>query len=85
MPLDGWAGQRWQHLAEGVEAYREEWGVKPERLHERPNDPLQRQRWRASVREPVRTAQLLERQAERKLRRARGREHGHSDGVGRDL
>jgi hypothetical protein len=47
--------QRWTNMAGRIEAYREEWGVEPERLAERPRDLCQGRAWEAAVH----TAQLL--------------------------
>ncbi|MDP9070357.1 MAG: AAA family ATPase, partial [Actinomycetota bacterium] len=47
--------QRWMNTAGRIEAYREEWGVEPERLAERPRDLCQGRAWEAAVY----TAQLL--------------------------
>jgi hypothetical protein len=47
--------QRWTNMAGHIEAYREEWGVAPERLTERPRDLCQGRAWEAAVH----TAQLV--------------------------
>jgi hypothetical protein len=47
--------QRWTNMAGRIEAYREEWGVEPERLAERPRDLCQGRAWEAAVH----AAQLL--------------------------
>ncbi|HEV2069508.1 MAG TPA: AAA family ATPase, partial [Acidimicrobiales bacterium] len=47
--------QRWTNMAGHIEAYREEWGVAPERLTERPRDLSQGRAWEAAVH----TAQLV--------------------------
>ncbi len=47
--------QRWTNMAGRIEAYREEWGVAPERLTERPRDLCQGRAWEAAVH----TAQLV--------------------------
>ncbi|MBW3615867.1 MAG: AAA family ATPase [Actinobacteria bacterium] len=46
---------RWANMAGRIEAYREEWGVEPERLAERPRDLCQGRDWEAAVH----TAQLV--------------------------
>jgi hypothetical protein len=46
---------RWMAMAGHIEAYREEWGVEPQRLTERPRDLCQGQAWEAAVH----AAQLL--------------------------
>ena len=43
------AMERWVTSAGRIEAYREEWGVDPERLRERPMDRCQGQAWDADV------------------------------------
>jgi conjugative relaxase-like TrwC/TraI family protein len=40
----------WIKRASWIESYREEWGVEPERLRERPLDPCQGQEWDLAVR-----------------------------------
>jgi hypothetical protein len=40
---------RWAKLAGRVEAYREEWGIEPERLREPPVDGTQYRHWQAAV------------------------------------
>jgi hypothetical protein len=47
--------QRWTNMAGRIEAYREEWGVAPEELRERPLDVCQARDWEAAVH----TAQLV--------------------------
>ncbi len=47
--------QRWTAMAGHIEAYREEWGVEPQRLTERPRDLCQGRAWEAAVH----TAQLV--------------------------
>jgi hypothetical protein len=46
---------RWMAMAGHIEAYREEWGVEPQRLTERPRDLCQGRAWEAAVH----AAQLL--------------------------
>ncbi len=46
---DGDSLERWTTLAGHIEAYREEWGVEPERLTERPRELCQGQAWEAAV------------------------------------
>ena len=46
---------RWMAMARHIEAYREEWGVEPERLGERPRDLCQGRAWE----DAVHAAQLL--------------------------
>ncbi len=46
---EGDALERWTSLAGRIEAYREEWGVEPERLSERPRELCQGQAWEAAV------------------------------------
>jgi hypothetical protein len=46
---------RWMAMAGHMEAYREEWGVEPQRLTERPRDLCQGRAWEAAVH----AAQLL--------------------------
>jgi hypothetical protein len=41
--------QRWTNLAGRIEAYREEWGVEPDRLAERPLDRCQAQHWDTAI------------------------------------
>jgi hypothetical protein len=42
----------WVATASRIEAYREEWGILPESLGERPMDRLQAGHWDAAVRMP---------------------------------
>ncbi len=49
----------WIRAAARIEAYREKWGVEPQRLRERPLDACQEQGWKTAVR----TAELLARRA----------------------
>jgi hypothetical protein len=64
----------WTNTAARIEAYREEWGVQPERLRERPLDSCQGRAWD----EAVRTAAILARPPARNLDRGldRGMELG---------
>ncbi|HEV2811069.1 MAG TPA: hypothetical protein VGV93_11825, partial [Acidimicrobiales bacterium] len=56
MPTDNPAALlRWTNTAGRIEAYREEWGVEPELLTERPLDLCQGRAWEAAVH----TAQLV--------------------------
>jgi hypothetical protein len=41
--------QRWTNTAGRIEAYREEWGVAPEQLRERPLDACQAREWEVAV------------------------------------
>jgi hypothetical protein len=51
VPLgDPEAMERWVARAARIESYREEWGVEPEALRERPADRCQAQAWEADVR-----------------------------------
>jgi hypothetical protein len=49
--------QHWTNLAGRIEGYREEWGVEPDRLRERPLDRCQAQHWDTAIH----TAQVLAR------------------------
>jgi hypothetical protein len=50
VPLDDpEAMERWVSRAGRIESYREEWGVEPEELRERPVDLCQAQAWEADV------------------------------------
>jgi hypothetical protein len=50
VPTDNPASlQRWTNTAGRIEAYREEWGVAPEQLRERPLDVCQARDWEAAV------------------------------------
>ncbi len=42
-------GDRWTELAGRIEAYREEWGVEPSRLWERPRDHVRAREWDGSI------------------------------------
>jgi hypothetical protein len=61
-------------MAGRIESYREEWGVEPDRLRERPHDVVQEEAWEATVR----SAELLSRVATRAQERSldHGRELG---------
>jgi hypothetical protein len=48
-PEDASTSRRWTDLASRIEAYREEWGIEPSRLLERPLDQVQAREWDASV------------------------------------
>jgi len=49
------AHRQWARLAGQVEAYREEWGVQPHQLRQRPAEPVQQRSWDITVQ----TAELL--------------------------
>ena len=56
VPTDNPASlQRWTNTAGRIEAYREEWGVAPEELRERPLDACQAREWEVAVH----TSQML--------------------------
>ncbi|MGI8758399.1 MAG: hypothetical protein ACR2K0_03755, partial [Acidimicrobiales bacterium] len=48
-PSDTAASRRWTDFAGRIEAYREEWGVEPDQLRQRPLDQVQAREWDASV------------------------------------
>jgi hypothetical protein len=50
VPDDQPGRQRWATLAGRIEAYREEWGVDPDHLHETPRDGVQYRAWAVAVR-----------------------------------
>lgn len=56
----------WLSMAARIEAYREEWGVSPERLRERPGDACQEQAWDAAVH----TTEILARSQARSIERS---------------
>jgi hypothetical protein len=58
----------WTSRASRIEAYREEWGVQPGRLRERPLDTCQGRAWD----EAVRTAEMIARSSDRTLDRGLG-------------
>ncbi len=57
-------------MAGRMEAYREEWGVPPERLFQRPWDACQEQAWETAVHSATLLTRVATRAADRSL------EHG---------
>ena len=49
VPDDDAGRRRWATLAGRIEAYREEWGVDPDRLHDSPTDGVQYREWAVAV------------------------------------
>ena len=49
VPDDDAGRRRWATLAGRIEAYREEWGVEPDRLHDSPTDGVQYREWAVAV------------------------------------
>ncbi len=74
VPASAEAIRLWTSMAGRIESYREEWGVEPDRLRERPHDVVQEEAWEAAVR----SAELLSRVATRAQERSldHGRELG---------
>ncbi len=60
------ATRSWISSAARIESYREEWGVAPERLRERPGDDCQEQAWEVAVR----TTEILARSQARTVERS---------------
>lgn len=69
------ATRTWIKRASWIESYREEWGVEPEHLRERPLDACQNQEWDRSV-------HLAEALARPTLpTRSRSLDHGMEQGI----
>jgi hypothetical protein len=61
VPDDDTGRTRWTRAASRIEAYREQWDVDPQDLHQPPVDGVQYRDWAASVEASIKTSEMLQR------------------------
>jgi conjugative relaxase-like TrwC/TraI family protein len=76
VPANAEEAEQWTARASRIEAYREEWGVEPEHVLERPTDRLQAARWDSCLGSELRLRTLEERLSARELQPPRGPDLG---------
>jgi conjugative relaxase-like TrwC/TraI family protein len=85
VPDDDTGRTRWTRATSRIEAYREQWGVDPQDLHQPPVDGIQYRDWAASVEASIKTAEMLQRLDALRLERGADRSLSADRSLGIEL